>query len=812
MPSQSKLIKQGIYLTDNVFDEIIQRVKKGVKASDTLEHFLSKYKEYTNGNGENNPLVINGYKEKMLDIIIKETNNHKFSRPSQKELVRVTIENRVGDLIVDVGDDIKNSVRDIIKDGYNNNLSQEEIAENITKKVTTIKNKRARAIARTEIARTATASDYVISKGRGANAFTVDCRNTACDKCKQIVLKNPEREASGKGMTGDVEFSIDDVENLPPFHPNSYHKDTQIFTEHGWRYISDLTGDEKLLSLNPDDESLEFIKPVRLFKHKEPQLVHMSNKWFDICVTPDHDCFIHQRRDGGNRGKYFEPQFRKPSDLTSESRFVRCITTDRESPDVININGLEFEPSDFAFFMAWYISEGSVLHDVGNSKKRGYPIFIAQAISENREIIQPVLKNICDYLGLRLNIAKNQFVIYSKELYDYLHPLGHSYEKYIPKEVFTLNKECLNVFLDNYIRGDGHERICGKYNSIERSVYTSSPKLKDDLSYLILLCGFCPSIWVHSKKGTEVEHRNGTYTQNYDIYGIRINTSKYSNYSALTVDVIDYDDYTYCVELPKYHTLWVMRNGKTSWNGNCRCVAMFFKKDSVKPLFSEFKEDENSSDAKPNIKWTEDSIRKKLSGIVDSEDELDNLTTGIWEYMNELENRNEEALSAMGHDYEMYCNQHSINSNKGVDLCPEGIKESNNRGLFFVIHNHPSNNPLHSEGDVIGFAEYNIKYNIVFTEEQGLLIFKNDSAIKEDIITGWKDTYNDMFMDLKKDFSSNYYHIVDLYANGGLKDDEFEELVYKEVINHMSKNVELSIEYFIKNMQEYGVDVTHIMP
>ena len=168
----------------------------------------------------NNPLVVTGYKDDLLEIILKETNNHKFSRPAQKELTRLTIENRVGDLIVDVGEDIKYNVRDIVKNGYNNKLSQDKIAENITKKITTIKHKRARAIARTEIARTATASDYVINKERGANAFTVDCRNTACDYCKQKVLKNPEREATGKGMTGDVEFGIDDVENLPPFHPN----------------------------------------------------------------------------------------------------------------------------------------------------------------------------------------------------------------------------------------------------------------------------------------------------------------------------------------------------------------------------------------------------------------------------------------------------------------------------------------------------------------------------------------------------------------------------------------------------------------
>lgn len=204
MVSQAKLIKQGIYLTDSLFDEIIKRLNKGVKSSDTLEAFLNKTKDYT----MNNPLVFTGYKDELLEIILKETNNHKFSRPAQKELTRLTIENRVGDLIVDVGEDVKNNVRDIVKHGYNNGLSQDEIAENISHRLTTIKNTRARTIARTEIARTATASDYVINKERGATHFTVDCRDTCCDICRKDY------------NFGKVEYTIDQVEMLPPRHPN----------------------------------------------------------------------------------------------------------------------------------------------------------------------------------------------------------------------------------------------------------------------------------------------------------------------------------------------------------------------------------------------------------------------------------------------------------------------------------------------------------------------------------------------------------------------------------------------------------------
>ena len=204
MPSQDKLIKQGILLTDTTFDEIIKRLQNGVKTSDTLESFLTKHKEVI----VDNPLVAIGYKDKLTEIILQETNNHKFSRPAQKELTRLTIENRVGDLITNVGDDIKQDVRDIVSDGYNNNLSQNEIANNISNSISKIKNTRARVIARTEIARTATASDYVINRERGATHFKVDCRKSCCPVCAK------------KYNWGKNEFSIDDVGMLPPLHPN----------------------------------------------------------------------------------------------------------------------------------------------------------------------------------------------------------------------------------------------------------------------------------------------------------------------------------------------------------------------------------------------------------------------------------------------------------------------------------------------------------------------------------------------------------------------------------------------------------------
>ncbi|WP_407454424.1 phage minor head protein [Methanobrevibacter sp.] len=217
-------------------------------------------------------------------------------------------------------------------------------------------------------------------------------------------------------------------------------------------------------------------------------------------------------------------------------------------------------------------------------------------------------------------------------------------------------------------------------------------------------------------------------------------------------------------------------------------------------------------DGKPKIRWTEDSLREELSSFTDSERELTELTNAVWEYMNTLKNRNVESLSAMGHDYNMYCTQFSIDSHKGVDLCPDGLDEAGKRGLLFVIHNHPSNNPLQSEGDIWGFAEYNVKYNIVFTERCGLFILKNDGATSDDIKQGWEDIYEFMREDFKSKNSTEYWHIIDLVEHAGLDDDLYDSMMYKKVMEHMSKNKKLSIHVFKEKMSQHNVGVFHIKP
>jgi len=538
--------------------------------SKDLDTWMEKLAPYT----ASNCFVTGAHAEAVREIVNQiagVVNQTSLPSGANAEIVKGTMAEACMTMVSNVGEDIKSELQRIAVESYNARNTPQQTAQLIGEKIDSLSKTRCEAIARTETCRAANIANYLNAKEMGAKSYSVICNEGCCEYCQEAYGTDES------GGVGDIVFDIEDTEDLPPYHPNCYMPDTKVYTNNGWKYFHDITETDKILSLNPETNETAFLDYVKVIKTTNVHglMYHIHNKWFDVCITPDHDCFIHQRRDGGKRGKYHEPQFRKPTELTIESKFLRCIDYDKQGIETINVNGLEFKASDYAFFMAWYLSEGSILHDPESAKKRGYPIKITQEINDNREIIQPIFERISEYLGIKLYVGKSYFEFHSKELHDYLEPLGYSHEKYIPSEVFDLSKDDLNIFLDNYVLGDGHERKPNKYHSTERSLFTSSPRLRDDLSYLILLCGFYPSIYIHSRKGTVTHHKNGEYVQKNDVYRIGINTSKYTQFGSCIVDEIVYDGDVFCVELPEWHTLWVMRDGKTSWNGNCRCTPVW---------------------------------------------------------------------------------------------------------------------------------------------------------------------------------------------------------------------------------------------
>ena len=214
MVSEDKLIKTGIRYTNSLFEEIKRRLTHDIEKYDSVEDYLAAHPEYT----VQNPLTTTGYDAVMTRLIVQSLHNVKFSRQAQRKLTQIVIENRVGGLIRNVGEDIQQSVRDIIQTGFEEAKPPMEIAKEIESQIDTINTTRARAIARTEVKRANTVSNYVVAKERGANAYYVDCHPDACELCVEYYGEGENAPGDDKGH--DTIYPIDDTEHLPPVHPN----------------------------------------------------------------------------------------------------------------------------------------------------------------------------------------------------------------------------------------------------------------------------------------------------------------------------------------------------------------------------------------------------------------------------------------------------------------------------------------------------------------------------------------------------------------------------------------------------------------
>ena len=214
MVSEDKLIQQGIRRTDNWFRQFKKRIEHDLSLCDTYEEFIERTKDYTT----NNILITSGYSDEMAALVTRIINNHKFARASQRELLEQTINNNVAYLVQNVGEDIKETIKTVVKQGYDEGLHTREIAMNITHEIDTITNTRARTIARTEVKRTDTVANYVRHKEQGATGFTVQCRPDCCELCQEAYEDVDSTDKPYVG--GDVDFTMDDTDMLPPFHPN----------------------------------------------------------------------------------------------------------------------------------------------------------------------------------------------------------------------------------------------------------------------------------------------------------------------------------------------------------------------------------------------------------------------------------------------------------------------------------------------------------------------------------------------------------------------------------------------------------------
>lgn len=353
----------------------------------------------------------------------------------------------------------------------------------------------------------------------------------------------------------------------PPFHPNCYDKETEVLTNVGWKYFKDLNNEDLLFTLNPDTKIPEWQEPINLikYKYKGKMIKYLSDR-FDLVVTPNHR-MLTQNMDSSVKDKSYK--FKKACEIGTQSKNrIPCgINWIGESKNFIELAGKKIDIKTYLKFMAYWLSDGSV------SKNKGlYRIKIAQLDND-------WMWNELENLPFKKYKCKESILVENNELGKELVKFGKCSEKFIPDAIKYLDKKLITFFLNEYVKCDGTIKKGkfwkGYHFKDSASFFTSSNQLAADLGELILKAGGRPSYKLNRCAGNKIEFSNGVYEINYDIWTIHWNKQVYSWICYMNVDdSFYYDDFVYCAEVAKYNTLYVRRNGKCCWSGNCRTTTV----------------------------------------------------------------------------------------------------------------------------------------------------------------------------------------------------------------------------------------------
>lgn len=354
-----------------------------------------------------------------------------------------------------------------------------------------------------------------------------------------------------------------------------YDDQTEIFSENGWKLFKDLNKDEKVATLNPNNNQLEYQLPTDYVNEPyDGDMYYGKNSLIDFAVTPNHKMYIHPtthlNRKRIKHGLYqmsdvenYDLTFKKDCEwIGNDDEYIiipEHITTNQHKDccgeiKILMDDWLKF----FGFWMGdgWTTKDGSNQVGICGYKKNG--------IETMHEI-----KSLFDKYGISSTYSNNgnSLRFYNIQLFNYLSKFGGANEKHVPREILNLKKEKLEIFLEYYLRADGHIRKNGR-----KTAYTSSKMLADNLNEIGLKLGIAATIKNRGIRRGDKYIKGRLINQRYESYDINFYlNSKRGNLTPTlpnrNIVKRNYVGNIYCVTVPN-HILYVRRNGKSYWCGN----------------------------------------------------------------------------------------------------------------------------------------------------------------------------------------------------------------------------------------------------
>jgi hypothetical protein len=428
-----------------------------------------------------------------------------------------------------------------------------------------------------------TGSTLIAALRAGRDSYGIELNPKYADIARQIIAE--ERRSLGDSIenikseivNGDAALAVNYQLPVTDYVLTCYDDQTEILTEDGWKFFSQLMKGMKVATLE-NGKFLRFEEPLKIIKAPyNGSLYSIQTKTVDLMVTLDHKMYIRKQRSKlGFQliparqviGREFE--YKMDAEWEGEEKPTFCLpglkiqSIERDRPQ--DHPAREVPMDEWLEFLGYWLTQGS-------NDPKNYSIDLTTFDLELAQRFMWVIGSI----GETPNYYQNGKVIHVKFnspiLSQYLAPLGQAAQKYIPHLFFNLCKRQLEILYK--------AMMVGKGDKVEqRRFWTSSVRLKDDFQELLLRIGYAGICQARDRKGLERPGSPGKMiNSNYPTWTIGIwkerltpkvspiQAKRANSSTKVREEIMAYQGLVHCVQVSS-GVVYVRRNGKAVWCGN----------------------------------------------------------------------------------------------------------------------------------------------------------------------------------------------------------------------------------------------------
>ena len=350
-----------------------------------------------------------------------------------------------------------------------------------------------------------------------------------------------------------------DFDNFFNLRIHCLSDDTEILTTQGWKLIGDVREGEKVYSLNMVNGTLEQSKVANtVSKKSEGTAISMRGQSVDLLMSLKHNVV------------HVEDGVLKKS--LAEDLVGKRITVPKsvKTQQVFDETGYDYSEG---FITGFALGNGSIYHKK-QSGNRGLTVCKG---GKKSEVALDKFKSACAvvYPNNKIHTYQRTSTILEldgKNVYEHFEKLlsDSSIHKKLPSNLFEQSLDFLKGVFDGLLYSDGN--ILNRSGGLK--FYTSSKHLADGFQELCLILGYSATVSESNRIGQtsegvdslgkpyKITTKNVSYTCN-------VNLNRNEPTLKQPLEEVQYNGMFKCVTLDTNGTIYVRRNGKAVWTGNC---------------------------------------------------------------------------------------------------------------------------------------------------------------------------------------------------------------------------------------------------